>query len=111
MDKFPNRVKLIRYEDLLSKTGNISKDHLMHFLGVSFDETRVKTNIQSLNEWVARLNINVVEIVDLYCARVYENLGYIKLADIKEDRKAFLPFIPALQSNNGKRYVDAFEIQ
>ena len=93
MDLFPNRVKLIRYEDILSDTRSQS---IKQFLDVSFDETRVKKNVQSLNEWVAKVNKKVVEIVDSHCSRVYDNLGYIKLDDIKEDMKSFLPFIPAL---------------
>ena len=99
MDLFPNRVKLIRYEDILSYTMNEHIHQLKQFLDMSFNEKRVKTNVRSLNEWVAKLDKKVVEIVDSHCSRVYDNLGYIKLDDIKhvkEDRKSFLPFIPAL---------------
>ena len=96
MDQFPDRVELLRYEDLLSNTMNQYIHQLKKFLDMSFNEKRVKTNVRSLNEWVAKLDKKVVEIVDSHCSRVNDNLGYIKFDDIKDDRKSFLPFIPAL---------------
>lgn len=74
---FPNRVKLLRYEDLNDKGEFIVKTEIMPILGLSSFESLPQMSKQSsANDWMKHLNWKVIDIVDSVCSEVYKKLGY-----------------------------------
>ena len=80
--RFPNRVKLIRYEDLNGNDDDVTfkvKDELRKFLDLIANSYTQKSKSKSSNDWIRLLNWKVIEIVDSVCYPVYQKLGYIRL--------------------------------
>ena len=85
---FPNRVKLIRYEDL-------NDTELLQSLGISSAVYSQKSGRKSSNEWTTILDRTVLSIIDSVCSSVYKKLGYIQLDfDTLQNKGPLQTFVP-----------------
>ena len=93
MKSFPNRVKFIRYDDLVSGYRQTLWDNLTKFLGV---EKMILTEKIRDNpfEWRTLLDQSVIDIVDKECSYVYSEHGYIPLRPHELRNASVSSFIP-----------------
>ena len=79
--RFPNRVKLIKYEDLNGNdVGALKvKDELRTFLNLNTESYSQRSKSNSTSDWIRTLDWKVIEIVDSVCGSVYQKLGYSKI--------------------------------
>ena len=95
MTKFPNRVKFIRYDDLIYEFHQTVRDNITSFLGVQSTAIRkVFINTDNSFDWRQLLNKDVLDIINKECSLVYKALGYVLLRHEELANTSLLSFRP-----------------
>ena len=98
MTTFPNRVKFIRYDDLIYKFHQTVWDNITSFLGVQSSAIgRVFINTDHSFDWRQLLNKDVLDIINKECSLVYKALGYIPLRHEELGNASLLSFRPYIE--------------
>ncbi len=88
MFRFPDRVKIVQYEDLSDADKKLKV--LYPFLGMDAssmpydtksNNPKTSRNGRDLFSYITSLNWSTVEVLDKYCSDVYHELGLVKYED------------------------------
>ena len=96
--QFPNRVRFVRYEDLVHYNKNLVAGDLYKFIGLD-RKPGWPTVINTAFDWRKLLNAAVLEIVDTECSDVYKVLGYQYLKENQVVDNSYISFIPEFDIN------------
>ena len=100
---FPNRFKLLRYEDLIYNGGIETRRQLFQFLGLQSNEYLQGSKVINPSDWTEKLDRTAIRIIDEACASVYQKLGYLRLDidTMKElgEQDTFIPHYKLIPNN------------
>ena len=96
--QFPNRIRFIRYEDLIYHNSVSVIEDLYKFVG--FEKRHSEPTItNTVSDWVKLLDRRFLELVDIECDGVYQVLGYKKVNNPESIDNKNVSFIPNFDIN------------
>ena len=98
MKRFPNRVKFIRYEDLVCRNRKTVVKELYEFLKLERRSNKIQVTTSGF-KWKQLLDKEDIEKIDDVCSDVYNALGFHKLSEQKNFENEYSSFISDFDIN------------
>ena len=91
----PNRVRLVRYEDIFDYDDAATTTEIFQLLDLNSNNYSHKQNSNSSHRWSTELEKATLPLIDSVCSLIYKKLGYIQTDfDTLRNNKSFQKFIP-----------------